>query len=46
MESPTLFYEIYRKCFGAAYDMSQESTWHWLTNEHIRELLRAYIHKR
>ena len=35
MESPTLFYEIYRKCFGMAYDMSQESTWCWLTNEHI-----------
>ena len=37
MESliPTLFYEIYRKHFGVAYGVSQESTWHWLTNEHI-----------
>ena len=32
---PTLFHEIYRKCFGACYDASQESTWHWLTNQHI-----------
>ena len=32
---PTLFHEIYRKRFGTAYDMFQESTWHWLTNQHI-----------
>ena len=46
MESlaPILFYEIYRKCFGMAYDASQESTWHWLTNEHIRNFyMPAYM---
>ena len=34
---PTLFHEIYRKCFGMAYNMTQESTWHWLTNQHIHD---------
>ena len=34
---PTLFHEIYRKCFGVAYNTSQESTWHWLTNQHIHD---------
>ena len=39
MESlvPTLFHEIYRKRFGASYDMTQESTWHWLTGQHIQD---------
>ena len=39
MESlvPTLFHEIYRKHFGVAYDMTQESTWHWLTGKHIHD---------
>ena len=32
---PTLFAEIYRMCFSASYDPGQESTWCWLTNEHI-----------
>ena len=32
---PTLFLEIYRKCFGATYDVTQESTWWWLTAQHI-----------
>ena len=32
---PTLFHEIYRNHFGMTYDSSQESTWHWLTNQHI-----------
>ena len=34
---PTLFHEIYRKCFGTTYDSTQESTWCWLTNQHIRD---------
>ena len=34
---PTLFYEIYRKHFGPAYDASQESMWHWLTNQYISD---------
>ena len=34
---PTLFHEIYKKHFGATYDSSQKSTWHWLTNQHIRD---------
>ena len=34
---PTLFHEIYRKCFGMAYDMTQESTWCWLTSQHIQD---------
>ena len=39
MESvtPTLFHEIYRKCFGATYDTTQESTWHWLIAQHISD---------
>ena len=32
---PTLFHEIYKKCFGMCYDAALESTWHWLTNQHI-----------
>ena len=32
---PTLFHEIYKKHFGASYDSTQESIWHWLTNQHI-----------
>ena len=35
--APTLFLEIYRKHFGAAYDAAQESTWQWLTAQHIRD---------
>ena len=31
----TLFLEIYRKRFGAAYDATQESTWRWLTTQYI-----------
>ena len=34
---PTLFHEIYRKCFGVSYDVTQESNWHWLTNQHIHD---------
>ena len=34
---PTLFLEIYRKRFGATYDMAQESTWRWLTAQHISD---------
>ena len=34
---PTLFHEIYRKHFGMGYDATQESAWHWLTNQHIRD---------
>ena len=34
---PRLFPEIYRKCFGASHDSSQESTWSWLTNQNIRD---------
>ena len=33
--APTLFHEIYRKCFGTTYDVAQESTWRWLTTQHI-----------
>ena len=35
MESltPTLFHEIYRKHFGMTYDITQKSTWHWLTRD-------------
>ena len=32
---PTFFQEIYRKCFGMTYDAAQESTWQWLTTQHI-----------
>ena len=32
---PTLFHEIYKKHFGASHDSTQESTWHWLTNQNI-----------
>ena len=35
--APTLFLEIYRKRFGAAYDAAQESTWRWLTAQHISD---------
>ena len=35
--APTLFLEIYRKCFSATYDMAQESTWRWLTAQHISD---------
>ena len=32
---PTLFLEIYRKRFGVTYDAAKESTWRWLTAQHI-----------
>ena len=35
--APTLFLEIYSKHFGAAYDVAQESTWWWLTAQHISD---------
>ena len=35
--TPTLFAEIYRMRFSASYDPTQESTWHWLTNENIQD---------
>ena len=35
--APTLFLEIYRKRFSAAYDATQESTWRWLTAQHISD---------
>ena len=35
--APTLFLEIYRKCFSVAYNMAQESTWQWLTTQHISD---------
>ena len=35
--APTLFLEIYRKCFGTTYDVAQESMWHWLTTQHISD---------
>ena len=31
----TLFLKIYRKRFGVAYDVTQESTWQWLTAQYI-----------
>ena len=34
---PTLFHEIYRKCFGTPYDVAQESTWQWITAQHISD---------
>ena len=34
---PALFHEIYRKRFGMTYDVAQESTWHWLTAQHISD---------
>ena len=34
---PTLFHEIYKKHFNARYESTQESTWHWLTNQHIHD---------
>ena len=34
---PTLFHEIYRKRFGATYDMAQVSMWRWLTTQHISD---------
>ena len=34
---PTLFLEIYRKCFGMTYDVAQESMWRWLTAQHISD---------
>ena len=33
----TLFLKIYRKCFSMTYDMTQESTWRWLTAQHISD---------
>ena len=33
--TPTLFHEIYRKHFGTTYDVTQESTWRWLTAQQI-----------
>ena len=33
--TPVLFHEIYRKHFGVTYDVAQESTWCWLTTQHI-----------
>ena len=35
--APTLFLEIYRKRFGVAHDAAQESTWQWLTAQHISD---------
>ena len=35
--APTLFLEIYRKRFGVTYDVAQESTWGWLTAQHISD---------
>ena len=35
--APTLFLEIYRKHFGATYDVTQEFTWRWLTAQHISD---------
>ena len=32
-----LFLEIYRKHFGVSYDVTQESTWRWLTAQHISD---------
>ena len=34
---PTLFLEIYRKRFSVTYDVAQESTWQWLTAQHISD---------
>ena len=34
---PTLFFEIYRKHFSATCDAAQESTWQWLTAQHISD---------
>ena len=33
--TPTLFSELYSLCFSTSYDSGQESTWWWLTNEHM-----------
>ena len=33
----TLFLEIYWKHFGMTYDTTQESTWRWLTAQHISD---------
>ena len=35
--APTLFLEVYRKRFGVTYDVAQESTWRWLTTQHISD---------
>ena len=35
--APTLFLEIYKKCFSATYDVAQESNWQWLTAQHISD---------
>ena len=35
--APALFLEIYRKHFGATYDMTQESAWRWLTAQYISD---------
>ena len=35
--APTLFLEIYRNHFGVTYDTAQESTWRWLTAQHISD---------
>ena len=35
--TPALFHEINRKHFGVTDDMAQESTWHWLTAQHISD---------
>ena len=35
--APTLFLEIYQKRFGLTYDATQESTWRWLTTQHISD---------
>ena len=35
--APTLFLQIYRKCFGVTYDAAQESTWRWLTTQHMSD---------
>ena len=35
--APTLFLEIYWKRFGVTYDATQESTWGWLTAQHISD---------
>ena len=40
----TLFLEIYQKRFGMRYDATQESTWRWLTTQHISDFYApAYI---
>ena len=35
--TPALFIEVYKVCLGASYNVGQESSWHWLTNENIHD---------